>query len=313
MAQLRFRLATREDTPEIVALLNATFRGPIDAATWEWYVYGNPIAPSRVYLILEPDTDAPAGVIGFAPIQLRISGATVAGDYAHHLALKPMYRDTLSYVALLRRSLQAQASGKTKLTIGPPNRTAYPIHKKLMKWVDFGYLDCLKKLSPAGKAHTCQEVKVFPDTFEPFYARVSKNLNFCVEKTVEWMNWRFCRRPGSIYTAYTVGTPKEMAGYIVLKRWQDPDGYQKAHIIDFHAIDEASLTRLTDAAECYATGCNELNLWSVEGDPYRRRLETMGFAAGFRQPFLARQYDGSPIRYPGGACSLSYGDGDSQY
>jgi hypothetical protein len=313
MPQLRFRVATQKDTPEIVALMNATFRTPIDPPIWEWYVYGNPLGPSRVYLALEPERDAIVGAIGFAPIRLRIGGAVVMGDYAHHLALEPIYRDTLSYVTLLRHSLKAQASGPTKLAIGPPNRTAYPIHKTLMKWVDFGFLDCLRKPFPQGRQHACRELKVFPDQFDGFYRRVSKELNFCVEKTVEWVNWRFCRRPGAPYTLYAAGDEDELTGYVVLKRWQEPDGYRKAHILDLHAVDETALSQLLAAAECYAAGCDELNLWAVQGYPYRPFLEAMGFSAGFRQPLVVRAYNGSPPGYPGEACSLMYGDGDTQY
>ncbi len=313
MPQLRFRMATKQDTPEIVALMNATFRTPIDGPTWEWYVYGNPVGPSRVYLALEPCEETIAGVIGFAPIRLRIAGATVMADYAHHLAIKPLYRDTMSYMALLRHSLKAQDLGPTKLAIGPPNRTAYPIHKGLMKWVDFGYLDCLRKLAPQGRPHGCRELKVFGDDFGDFYARVSQNFNFCVEKTAAWVNWRFFRRPGSLYTVYAAGSEEELRGYVVLKRWREPDGYSKAHILDLHAVDENALSQLIGAAECYAQGSDELNLWAMQGYPYRSALEGMGFLPGFRQPLIVRSYSGDSPSYPCGECSLSYGDGDTQY
>jgi hypothetical protein len=313
MAQLRFRMATREDTPEIVALMNATFRTQIDAATWEWYVYANPLGPSRVYVVLEPDRDAIAGAVGFAPIRLRIGGSTVMGDYAHHLAIKPTYRDTFSYLALLGHSLKAQANGPTVLTIGPPNRTAYPIHKTLMKWVDFGHLDCLRKLAPKRQQHACRELKIFNDQFDRFYACASRDLKFCVEKTAAWVNWRFCQRPGSLYTIYATGEDDELTGYVVLKQWREPDGYRKAHILDLHALNETALADLLASAESYAADCDELNLWAALGYPYRPALEKMGFTAGFRQPLLIRPYNGLPPAYPDGSCSLSYGDGDTQY
>jgi hypothetical protein len=293
--------------------MNATFRTPVDSKTWEWYVYGNPFGPSRVYVALEPDEETIVGAVGFAPIPLRIAGATVMGDYAHSLAIKPAYRDTMSYMALLRHALQVQAGGPTVLAIGPPNRTAYPIHKGLMQWRDFGYLDCLRKVSPQCERHNCRELDVFTDQFDRFYARVSKNLAFCVKKTAEWVNWRFCRRPGSPYTVYVTGSEDELTGYVVLKHWREPDGYRKAHILDLHAVDQAVLSQLLAAAECYATGCDELNLWAVQGYPYRCYLESMGFAAGFRQPLLVRTYHGAAPAYPVGDGSLMYGDGDIQY
>ncbi len=313
MPRLRFAMATREDAPAILALLNDTFRTPVDPATWEWYVYGNPLGHSQVYVATAADEPAIVGVIAFAPIQLRLHGSIVVADYAHHLALKPEYRDTLSYIALLRHSLQAQCARGIKLAIGPPNRTAYPIHKTLMKWVDFGFLDCLQKASPAPRIHSCSVVDRFSNCFDEFYRGIAKDLDFCVEKNAEWMNWRFCGRPGSPYTVYVAAEGERMSGYVILKRWQEGSGYRKAHIVDLHASGDAALSQLIGAAESYASDCDELNLWAAQHYPYRSALETMGFTAGFRQPLIARCYDGSPILYPAGKCSLSYGDGDTLY
>jgi len=316
MPQLHIRMATREDAPAIVSLLNATFRTPIDTATWEWYVYGNPLGNSQVYVSSDQDKpDVLVGVIAFAPIHLSLCGKTMLGDYAHHLALMPEYRDTLSYIALLRHSLKAQAARGIEVAIGPPNRTAYPIHKTLMKWRDFGFLDCLRKLSLSPQDHSCSRLDLFPSGFDEFYRCVASELNFCVEKNAEWMNWRFCQRPGSPYTVYACSASgsDDMTGYVILKRWQDPDGYRKAHILDLHAVSEDVLVQLMRAAESYAADCNELNLWAVLQYPYRDTLESLGFVPGFRQPLIARAYNGSTIAYPGGKCSLSYGDGDTLY
>jgi hypothetical protein len=255
------------------------------------------------------------GVIGFAPISLRINGGSVNADFAHHLVLKPSYRDTLSFLALNRHALQAQAALGVKVAIGPPNRTAYPIHKTIMKWVDFGFLDCLRKLKPAARSHGCDVASLFPPHFDQFYQRVSRDLRFCVEKDHAWMNWRFCHRPGAPYTVYATGHDGQLSGYVILKRWHDETGYKKAHIVDLQALDAESLSHLVAAAESYASGCDELNLWSVKGYRYRESLERLGFAANPAafQPLIARAYDGSTLQYPDGPASFSYGDGDTLY
>ncbi len=129
------------------------------------------------------------------------------------------------------------------------------------------------------------------------------------------MNWRFCRRPGRPYTVYTVGSHEQPSGYVIMKRWQDADGYRKAHVIDLHALDDGSLAQLVGAAETYAADCDEVNLWAVKGYRYRPSLEAMGFAVNpaAHQPLIARPYDGSVLRYPEGPSSFAYGDGDTLY
>ena len=91
--------------------------------------------------------------------------------------------------------------------------------------------------------------------------------------------WRFTARPGSPYTVFASGSEQGEypSGYIVLKRWQEPDGYRKAHIMDLHASDEAALASLIAAAETYAADCQELNLWSPKGYVYLPLLLELGF------------------------------------
>ena len=312
---LRLRPGTRGDTPAIVELLNNTFRTPIDAATWEWYAHSNPNGPSRIYAALEPHEESLAGMVAYSPIVLRFDGVPVTSDYAHHLALKPAYRDTFSYMALMPHSLKAEEKLGVQMAIGPPNRTAYPIHKKLTRWVEFGSLQRLRKLSPMTREHSCRAIEEFGEAFNRFYGRIASNLVFCLDKNATWMNWRFCRRPGAPYTVYVTGSESDWRGYIILKRWRDENGYRKAHIMDLHADDPAALRELLAAAESYAAGYGEVNLWAIEGYPYRAWLESAGFTTtdADRQPLLARPLNGFQALFPEGNCSLSYGDGDSQY
>jgi len=311
---LRLRMGTREDSPTLVSLLNDTFRTPIDAATWEWYAFGNPNGPSRIYLA-ESDDGEIVGMVAFSPLFLRFQGTPVPSDYAHHLAVKPAYRDTFSYMALMQYALKAEEAFGVKVAIGPPNRMAYPIHKKLTKWVEFGFLERLRKVSPAPEKHSCRELHRFSQEFDSFYERISGGLDFCLEKNATWMNWRFFRRPGSPYKVYAVGAGSDLSGYVILKRWQDENGYRKVHIMDLHTTDEAALQELLAAAESYAVECGELNLWVIQGYPYRHWLESRGFTttAVDYQPLLARPFNGFAPIFPRGCCSLSYGDGDTQY
>ncbi len=311
--KLKLSEGTRQDIPEIIDLLNATFRTPITKEIWEWYVYRNPAGNSRVYIARQDSNDALVGVIAFSPTRLRIGGGVVAGDYAHHLALRPDYRDTLSYMSFVPYSFRGQLEAGRKLCIGPPNKTAYPVHKALTRWVDFGHLDMLKKQRPSTRKHDCIELTAPPVDISKFYLSVSEDLVFCVEKDGAWMKWRLFDRPDRPYTIYGYFKNGQLRGYVAMKRWRDPDGYRKAHIINLHALDETALENLVAAAETYADGTAEVNLWAMDGDRYKAFLEKTGFVTANRQPLLLKTYDGSAVQFPQGPRSLSYGDGDTQY
>ena len=135
---LTFRIATRNDTAGIVSLLNETFRTPIDADTWEWFVYGNPYGEGRVYLAEEPDQRRIAGLFSFTPVRIRLQGELVTARHGHHLAVRPEYRGGVAFVGLSRHAFEVEASHGTRLVIGLLNKKSYGPQKVLMKWKDFG-------------------------------------------------------------------------------------------------------------------------------------------------------------------------------
>lgn len=77
MCGLHVRPGIEADTPQVVALLNDTFRTPIDMATWQWYTQGNPLGPSRIYVAVEAGRESIGGVIAFAPMAFRLKGVLV--------------------------------------------------------------------------------------------------------------------------------------------------------------------------------------------------------------------------------------------
>ena len=311
---LNFRLAARDDIPATVAVLNRTFRTPMDEATWEWYLYGNPFGVSRVYLAIEAETEAIAGVFAFTPLPLRLRGVSTMGSSGHHLCLTRERHGGTALIALSRYALAGETDHGVVLAIGLPNRRSHQPQKVLMKWIDLCVLDCLFKLSPAARQHNCKPLDRFDAGFDRFYGRLQQRFEFLIDKNAAWMNWRFCDRPGRPYTVAAVECGGELAGYAVLKRWREPDGYTKAHIVDLHALDEVALDELLTAAESYAAGCNELNLWSAPGFPYRRFLEAHGFSARAEggQPLIAKAL-GNVALHLDGPAGFSYADGDFVY
>ena len=312
---LSFRAAGRKDIPATVELLNQTFRTPVDEASWEWYIDRNPFGASRVYLAMDAERDKPAGIFAFTPVPLRIRGVPMTASSGHHLCVSPPYQGGSVFIALSRYALKGEKEQGVALALGLPNRKSHQAQKVLLKWVNFCMLDCLSKSSPVPSAHTCRTLDRFGGEFEDFYGRLTERLEFFIEKNTAWMNWRFCERPGRPYTVWVKEYGRELAGYAVLKRWREPDGYTKAHIVDLHALDETVLGEILAAAESYAADCQELNLWAAPNYPYRGLLEARGFAprAEGNQPLIVKSLGGEAPAPPGGPASFSYADGDFVY
>ncbi len=251
----------------------------------------------------------------FTPVTLRIAGELVAGSFGHHLCLKQAYQGGGSLIALSEYALKGETEQGVALAFGLPNRRSYMPQKVMVKWIDFRWMDCLYKPSPTAGEHDCEIVGRFGGDFDEFYSRLAQSIELCIDKNAAWMNWRFCDRPENPYTSYVLRQAGKLAGYVVLKRWQEQDGYTKAHMVDLHAEDASALSHLVTAAESYAAGCGELNLWAASGYPYRTLLEARGFTARneSRQPMIAKRLRETPLASPGGSASFSYADGDFVY
>jgi hypothetical protein len=282
------------------------------SSDWEWFAYQNPVlGPNRVYLAIYQDHDLVA-ISGFSPVALFIRSKSIRASYAHHMVIDSRHRQGMMFITLSRYAFDKERNLGTEVIIGPPNRYSYMPHKVLMHWGDFGYMDTLCKMEPRSRSHKCVIALSFGKEFDDLYATVSKKLSFHFNKTALHMNWRFFQRPNNPYTVFKIRSYKMLRGYIVLKRWEEADGYRKAHIMDMHALDDEALYELLGAAETYAANCDELNLWCVVGYPYRTQLETIGFVVSktARQPIIIRGLNGENPVFDGGPASFMYGDGD---
>lgn len=310
-SKLTFRMLERQDNENVIALLNSVFRVPITIEEWEWFVFGNPDGPSRIYLAIHEKNQI-VGTAGFSPTKLKINNKLFNVSYGHHLAISPKFRNTISYLKLMQYSLNSETTRGVNFVIGPPNPNSYGPHKVLMGWQDFGYLDLLYKLNPKTCSHSCFEIDSFGEEFDIFYSKLSKKYSFNFVQTSDRMNWRYFGRPRSPYTTYVYYEGDKLLGYIILKRWVEPDGYRETHIMDIQVLKDYFIEELLKAAESYATDCDQFDLWCVKGYPYRNKLEETGFIykKTDRRPIAIRTLDGSKLIFPNEPASFMYGDSD---
>jgi hypothetical protein len=200
----------------------------------------------------------------------------------------------------------------TTIMIGPPNKNSYQAHKVLAGWKDFAFMDCFYKLKPQSHTHECKYVEIFTDEYDELLATISGSHSFYFEKNASWLNWRYINCPNNPYTALAYYQLEKLCGFIVLKRWKEADGYHKSHIMDLWALTDDAVSQLLAAAEEYSVGCDELNLWSVKGYPYRTNLENNNFVPreSARQPIITRPLAGDITSCPDGSWSFMYGDAD---
>ena len=126
------------------------------------------------------------------------------------------------------------------------------------------------------RQHGCREVEAFDERFDEFFFRVAERYAFIVLKDHRFMNWRVVDQPDRQHTRFVYEDGTAIRGYIVLKHFDD-GGYRKSHILDIQAETEDVLCELIAAAESFAHGREELNMWTNVHDPYQRAFLAQGF------------------------------------
>lgn len=308
---LTFRSGTPGDDGQVVALFNKTFRTPTLRREWEWFVYENPWGPNRIY-VAENSQGRVVGTYCFFPARMWSDNRLIDSSFAHHLVVDTAHRNARTFVEFSHYVLEQEKARGAEVAITTPNASSYLPHKALARWCDFGHLDQMHRLSPQARPHRCCRIDRFDEGFAPLWESARQRFAFTFPKTCDWMNWRFARCYGRAYTTYAFHDDDGWHGYVVLKHWQDASGYRKTHIMDLLANDESALAELLNAAESYAGGCDEINLWCLAGYPYRAELERRGFAVreSAGQPVIVRALNSPIPSSPSGAGSFMYGDSD---
>ena len=149
---LSFRLATRDDVAATVALLNQTFRTPVDGKTWEWYNYGN-LRERAGFISPSTRDDESRRCVSFTRLRVSAFGGSRRRQLRPpSLVSSPAYQGGGSLYRAVGVCAERRSGTRRGTGLGLPNRKSYMPQKVLVRWADFWWMDCLYKLSPTAGA-----------------------------------------------------------------------------------------------------------------------------------------------------------------
>jgi hypothetical protein len=316
---INYRMMEHDDCENIVRFLNECSNN-ITIEDWMWYVYQNPYGESRVYLSETVEKEI-VGVHGYSPTKICINENEYNATIGHSLAIKEKYRNIISYLNLMKYSLDMERSAGSDFCIGPPNNNAYEAHKRLTRWFDFGHLDLMsirnKKPKSLTRVERCVKFKNFSTEFDTLNKEIFDRHKFYFVSDLSRMNWRYSQRPSADYTIYGYLEGERLNGYMIIKQWKDEKGYVTAHIMELQALNAKAIECLLGEAYLYASDCDEIDIWSVGGSPYLELLKKEGFQCKLRRPItikpLSQKFsDKSLLNFPvNGPASFMFGDIDT--
>ena len=84
---------------------------------------------------------------------------------------------------------------------------------------------------------TFKEVTKFDDRINIFYEKVKPHYYFIVEKTAEYLNWRYCDKRGGNFKTWIAEEAGEIVGFMVLRVNRINPDYPLGYVIDLLALD----------------------------------------------------------------------------
>ncbi len=273
--RLVFRLATPEDDPKILDLFRASFGRNMRADWWNWFNHQCPTGRNRTAVIEDLDKKRLAGSYSLLPIRLWMNGREMKASLCTNVNTHPEYRQLGLFTKIGEYALGREEDFSTPISLGMPNQYALPGHMKVGWEVPF-MLPFLVKYGCTARSHRCKEVSGFDERFDEFFDQVRKAFSFIVLKDHLFVNWRVVNRPDQRYTKLVYEDDSELQGYIILKHF-DEGSYRKSHILDIQATTDEALHELLAAAEGFAQGRDELNVWTNPRNPYQRAFLDEGF------------------------------------
>lgn len=276
---IELRLATRKDERFIVPLFERSFARKYDLLRWKWFSQGCPYGKNRTYVAVDADTGELAGSYSLLPTKVAYNGRIMNASLCNNVNTAAEYRKRGIFVNLGRFALEREREYGSQLSLGTPAQSE-PVYAGHMRvgWKAISPLPFLVKYRTTPRPFSASRIDGFNEQYDRLLLDLVKKRSFFVLKDRHYMKWRFLDRPDCEYTTYASKEDGEMTGFAVLKRYHDKAlDVTRAHIIDMHATTKRSLEDLLCAAESFAADCDELNLWTIDHDPFRDALLGRGF------------------------------------
>ena len=189
----------------------------------------------------------------------------------------------------------------------------YTIYKKIRKVTKNDYVQ--------NKDVKLEFIDSFPRSYDDFWSNKREEYYFTLDRTREYMNWRYCDPRGGNYLVKSVSVNGVFLGYIVIMIDYKNEEYPIGYIVDLLAATNSQNlldNLIMDSLEYFESkGVNMVQSWVIEGNRNSGYLSDNGFATVNNHWFVMyrRHSDVADImqlgKVPGSSVYFSNGDADS--
>jgi hypothetical protein len=335
------RPAHLESDRELLNAILKRFLTPLaNGSRFNWLYRDNPFGQARVWLAIESDTGAVVGTASAFPRRLYAHGCEVSAWVLGDFCINDQYRSLGPALKLQRACLMEVNSGGAELCYDFPNMLMMAVYKRL----GVGYTGQMLRLAkPLRVDRTVRKAIKIPllaqgvtvagnrvlalldrqhkalgcwrfslhqeecdDEFSALARKVGGRYGVCVQRSAEYLNWRYFANTYCQYELLTARYQGDLAAYVFFTQIGED-----AIVGDLFGIAEpVVLARLVDELVDLLRGRGVVTisapiLWS---HPWRPLLESRGFRVREASPIVIY---GKQSSWEGLDWFLMYGDRDS--
>jgi hypothetical protein len=135
-----------------------------------------------------------------------------------------------------------------------------------------------------------RDITRFGVEINKFWEQVKDGYDFIIEKTMDYLNWRFCDPRGGFYKVLLASDESQVVGYIVYKINRYREDYPVGYIMEVLALPDRSdvvdslISVVVERFDSF--GVNIVHAQVVKGHPYESLLKRHGFVDSRVKPFL---------------------------
>jgi GNAT superfamily N-acetyltransferase len=249
----------------------------------DWQFYDNPAGPAKVWVARDAGKIVSTYVA--IPHQMYAKGSVTPGWRVQDVLTDPAYRGQGIYHQLSAAAVRFLHRPEFPLNFTFPNEQS---HNAFVRtgWVAAFRLPLrtqpnARSLPRPPVAATIEACERFDADAERIWHAHRTRVDFAVDRSANYLNWRYGRNPNARYIAFKLSMDGE--ALLVLKHFTREDGSRWSHLVDvFQTAPNDALSAcvfnhwLNVALEA---GADSLSCWSVAGSCLEPHLVRAGFTS----------------------------------
>jgi len=264
---------------QILQLFEKTFNSKMTEEFWEWRFEKNPFGRTLIKLGFVNQHIVANYLLHST--DLRFQGKSYQALYSMTTMTDPEYSGRGIMTKLASSVYELSRNEGCQFVWGIANKNSRNMFTKKLGFKELSVMNEFGIEKPQDHTFECHcnllPIQIFDDSFTDFFEKINNKLcKIIIPRTSKYLNWRFFEHPENKYHCYKITQNGHLAGYFVLKKYQN-----KCHIVDFLTEDNEDFYNgiIKQAISfCNHNKLDKLTLWSNRNLDFFKYLQKNGFS-----------------------------------